>query len=331
LEQFQPSQVDFKGQVWALPIQLPNTLDIIADGELLIQGTREASAVRGKLTLLEGTYYKDVALHLIEGDGYRRRETLPSQQELKAPFLTNMAFDVLVTHQKPFVVDNNLALLLVRPNLRLYGTWNNPLVSGRAEVGEGTITYQKEDFIVTQGVFDFVNPYRIEPTIDVRGEINIRKWMVFLEVSGVPDNLKFTLTSNPSETTEDILSLLALGKTTGELMGDESGSSLSATKMLSDVLTDELGEEIKDATGLDEVKVGYTEGEGDDEEGGIDVSLGKKLSRSTSVKYSVESKGAKTIQRMDVGYKLRENLSVSSFQNTEGQYGGELLYRLEFR
>jgi translocation and assembly module TamB len=204
-------------------------------------------------------------------------------------------------------------------------------MSGRAEVESGIITYQKEDFTVTQGVFDFVNPYRIEPTIDVKGEMKIRRWMIFLEVSGVPDNLKFILTSNPSETTEDLLSLLAFGKTTRELIGDESGSSFSTTQMLSDVLGGALGEELKDATGLDEVKIGYTEGDDDDEEEGIDVSLGKKLSRRTTVKYGVESKGAKTVQRVDVGYKLRQNLSVSSFQNTEGQFGGELLYRLEFR
>jgi autotransporter translocation and assembly factor TamB len=331
LDQFQPSEVRLKAQVESLPVRLPNILDIMVDGKLDVQGTREASMVRGKVTMLEGTYYKDVELSLIEGNSPRRRKTLPAQQEITDPFLRNMAFDVVVTHRKPFLVDNNLALLTVKPDLRLYGTLNNPLMSGRAEVESGIITYQKEDFTVTQGVFDFVNPYRIEPTIDVKGEMKIRRWMIFLEVSGVPDNLKFILTSNPSETTEDLLSLLAFGKTTRELIGDESGSSFSTTQMLSDVLGGALGEELKDATGLDEVKIGYTEGDDDDEEEGIDVSLGKKLSRRTTVKYGVESKGAKTVQRVDVGYKLRQNLSVSSFQNTEGQFGGELLYRLEFR
>jgi autotransporter translocation and assembly factor TamB len=331
LEKFQPSQVDLKAQVSNLPVRLPNTLDIIVDGTLGVQGTKEASTLRGKVVMLEGTYYKDVELSLIEEDSRGRRKTLPVQQDIKTPFVRNMAFDVVVTHQKPFVVDNNVALLTVIPNLRLYGTMINPLISGRAEVDTGIITYQKEDFTVTQGVFDFVNPYRIEPTIDVKGEMKIRRWMIFLEVTGVPDNLKFILTSNPSETTEDIVSLLALGKTTGELIGEESGSFFSTTQMLSDVLGGAMGEEIKDATGLDEVKIGYTEGDTDDEEGGVDVSVGKKLSRRATVKYGVESKGAKTIQRVDVGYKLRQNLSVSSFQNTEGQFGGELIYRLEFR
>jgi autotransporter translocation and assembly factor TamB len=331
LEQFQPSEMNLEAQVSKFPVRLPNTLDIIVDGDLKMQGNADASTVQGKVTMLEGTYYKDVDLSLITGSEYERRRPLPVQRNITEPFLRNMALDVVITHRKPFLVDNNLALLTVKPDLRLYGTLQNPLMSGRAEVESGMITYRKEDFKVTQGVFDFVNPYRIEPTIAVKGEMKIRRWMIFLEVTGVPDNLKFIFTSNPSETTEDIVSLLALGKTTGELIGDDSGSSFSTTEMFSSVLGDAMGEELKNATGLDEVKIGYTEGTGSDEEGGMHVTLGKKLSRRTTVKYGVETKGAKRIERVDVGYKLRENLSVSSFQNTEGQFGGELLYRLEFR
>jgi len=129
-----------------------------------------------------------------------------------------------------------MALLAVKPDLRIYGSVNRPLISGRAEVESGTVYFQKKEFNVKRGVFDFINPYKIEPAIDVQSEVVIREWTVFLNVSGTPDNLKFNFSSNPSETEEDILSLLITGKTTRELIAGEGGSSLSPRQMLGDIL-----------------------------------------------------------------------------------------------
>lgn len=331
LDKLQPSKVLLKLEARELPVKVPDTLEILLNTELDIHGTPDKSTVRGEVVILEGTYYKDVNLNLLKGIREKKREVTPVPSQITQPFLKNMDFDVTLKHRNPFVVDNNLALLTVKPDLRLHGTLNNPLISGRAEVDSGTITYRKKDFEVIKGLFDFVNPYKIEPTIDVKSEVKIRTWAVFLDISGTPDNLKFTLTSDPPEQHEDILSLLIVGKTTQELIKGEGGSSQSTTGMLANILAGRLGEEIKEATGFDVVELEYEEAVSEEESDEIRVTVGEELSRRVTVKYGIETRNAKMIQRVIAEYKFLENLSMSTFRDTEGQFGGGLQYRLEFR
>jgi len=331
LEEFKPSKILVKLTARELPVIVPDNLEILLDATLDIHGTPDKSIVLGEVVILEGTYYRDVNLNLLQEIGQKKREAAPVPSQITQPFLKNMIFDVTVKHRDPFVVDNNLALLTVKPDLRLHGTLNNPLISGRTEVDSGTIRYGKKEFEVTKGIFDFINPYKIEPTIDVKSEVNIRTWTIFLDVNGTPDNLKFTLTSDPPEHDEDILSLLIVGKTTRELIEGEGGSSLSTTEMFANILAGAMGEEIEEATGLDIVELEYEEAVSEEEPDTIKVTVGEELSRRVTVKYGIETRSAEVIQRVVAEYKFLENLSMNTFRDTEGQFGGELQYRLEFR
>ena len=69
----------------------------------------------------------------------------------------------------------------------------------------------------------------------------------------------------------------------------------------------------------------------DSGEQGLNVTVGKELSRQVTVKYGVDIRNGETVQRMTTDYKLLENLLMSGFQDTGGDFGGELKYRLEFR
>ena len=86
-----------------------------------------------------------------------------------------------------------------------------------AQVNEGTVTFQKKTFEVTKGVIDFVNPYKTEAEIDIVSETQIRSWTITLTIKGKPENLDLRLSSEPSETDSDILSLILFGKTGREL------------------------------------------------------------------------------------------------------------------
>jgi len=224
-----------------------------------------------------------------------------------------------------------MALLALKPDLRIYGSMNHPLISGRAQVESGTVYFQKKEFNVKRGVFDFINPYKIEPTIDVLSEIIVREWTVFLSISGTPDNLKFNFSSNPSESEEDILSLLITGKTIRELIAGEGGSSLSSGQILADVLAETVQKQIKDAIGLDVVELEYKEGGEADASDEVKVTVGKELSPRITVKYGVQTKNAKVIQQVITEYKFLEKLLMNTFHDTEGHYGGGLQFRIEFR
>ncbi|MDM8525097.1 translocation/assembly module TamB domain-containing protein [Desulfococcaceae bacterium HSG8] len=336
LDKFKPVKISANLNTHALPINVPDTLDMLLNTSLRVRGTPEKSAITGDAVILEGTYYKDVNLSLLntlQNVGKKKRETAPSSPSsgMKGPFLKNMSLDISVKRRNAFLVDNNLAQLEINPDLRIYGTLNRPLVSGRANIDSGTITYQKRTFDVKKGVIDFLNPYKIEPTLDVESEVTVRKWAVFLAVSGTPDALNFNLTSTPPEEHGDILSLLVLGKTTKELSKGGGGSSSAPTQMIAEVIEETFGDDIKKAAGLDILKVEF-QGEGDQgDSDDVTVTMGKKLSRQMTVKYAVESRNGETVQRAIADYKFLENVLLTIFQDSKGTFGGELQFRLEFR
>lgn len=337
LKAFKPVDIDVRLNANVLPLEVPDTLDMLLNADLRLHGTSEKTALEGDAVILEGTYYKDVNLSLFQGlQGIvkKKRETVPAAKssDSSQPFLRNMDLDISVKRRNPFMVDNNLAILDVNPDLRIYGTLNRPLVSGRAGIDSGTITYQKKEFEVQKGVIDFLNPYKIEPTIDVESEVAVRDWTISLKIAGTPDQLRFELTSDPPEEHGDILSLLLLGRTTRESTKKGGGGSLVSAQMVTEILEETFGEDIKKAAGLDILEVKFDEdGQDTGDSNGVTVTMGKELSRRMTVKYEMESKSGETRQRAIAEYRLLENLLVNAFQDVKGSFGGEVLFRLEFR
>ena len=331
LDRYQPSNFGFKLKVDNLPITIPDELDIRLSSELDVRGSPEKSLIKGEVVLLEGRYTKDVRLNPIESIGQESRAAPLVTSKTPWRFFDNMALDCRISYKDPFVVDNNIALLTIKPDLYIRGTVNQPLITGRAEVESGTVYFQKNEFTVKKGILDFINPYKIEPTIDIQGDVKIREWSVSLNVSGTLDNLNFNLSSNPSESEQDILSLLITGKTTQELIAGQGGSSLSPKQMLADVLAENAQKQIKSATGLDVVGLEYNGAQNGGASDGVKVTLGKELSKRVTVEYGAQTTSGKVIQKVTTEYKFLETLLMNAFEDTDGNVGAGIQFRLEFR
>jgi len=332
LKDYKPLHSRIKLTAHAVPVHIPDTMDIVLSTELALMGNEDKSEVTGKIMILEGVYFRDVDLNLLSLVPRRSRSEKPvavTDQE----FLKNMSFDIAVGYRNPFVVENNFSFLELKPNLHIKGEPDRILLSGRARVEPGgIIQYQEKKFEVTRGIIDFLNPYKIEPTIDLEGKTKVREWTIFLTVSGTSDDLEFTLRSDPPEQNNDILYLLAFGKTVRESQNGEGSKSTSPAQMLASIMAEKLQKNLKDTTGLDTFELEYTtDSNGETNSDKVKVTLGKEISRRLSVKYGVETKDGKIVQRTITEYKFLENLLLDAYNDTEGDYGGGLKYRLEFR
>ena len=333
---FRPGQILLRITAHALPIRIPDTLEFTVNSEMTFSGTPDDSQLSGQVIFLDGLYYRDVEISLI-GEVTRRRRaaspTAPAADFGDIPYLKNLNLDIDTSFRRPLMVDNNLALMTLRPELRINNTLARPRVTGRAEVGQGTVSYQNIEFEIARGVIDFIDPYRIQPDIDIRAISNVRQWTILLEISGTPDDLEFTLSSNPAEEHADILSLLLFGQTTREMAEGTGPAGPTPQEMLVNLLADRLEEDIRAGTGLDIFEVEYTNGTGDAAESDpfLRVTVGKELSRRLIVTYGVERRSGETFHQQAAIYRLLEFLSMSAFQDTGGTYGGEMQFRLEFR
>jgi len=331
LKAFQPAQGDLNFKARALPIQWPGTLDLVVNGDLNLKGQGRSAELSGDLVLVEGTYYKDVKLNLLSAFTQTQRgQSVPSTYT-PPQWMEAVGLGVTIGYLNPFLVDNNLASLQVVPDLKVGGTLARPVLRGRAEVSEGEVIFRRKSFAVKRGVVDFVNPHKIEPTLDIMSETKIRQWLVSLNVSGTPDQLAFTLSSDPPEADNDILSLILLGRTNSELIQGEGGSTQTTTQMLAALVATAWGEDVRKTTGMDilEVETGALDDE--DSQDRVQITVGKKLSRRLTLKYAVESNNGEMVQRAISEYRFSEHVLASGFQDSKGDYGGELLFRIEFQ
>ncbi|MDY6855063.1 MAG: translocation/assembly module TamB domain-containing protein [Thermodesulfobacteriota bacterium] len=331
MDKFQPVKVYVNLDANAVPLELPDMLKVLFNTELKIHGDREKSMMEGELIVLEGTYFKDVKISLISLVPQKKREEPLPPKEIMYPLLRNMGLNISVKRRNPFLVDNNLAILEITPDLHISGNIGNPVMSGRANIDTGTINYQKKTFVVKKGVIDFINPYKIEPVIDITSEVQIRNWMIFLEISGTPDELVLKLTSDPAEEDEDILSLLLLGKTAHEVIEGEGGTAKTTEQLLAELIASTFGEDIKRAAGIDILEVETQDEEGEEASDRIKVTVGKNLSRRMTVKYATETKDGEISQRAIAEYKFLENIYMNGFQDSRGMFGGVLRFKVEFR
>jgi translocation and assembly module TamB len=332
LKAFQPVQGSLTLTLDKLPVQVPDTMDIKINGDLTLTGAPSQALLQGTLTLLEGTYYKDLRLNLWSMVSVvtesKRSQPVPQTAD-KPQWMENIALDVTLNHRYPLQVDNNIANLDIVPDLKLTGTAARPILSGRATVTEGVVTFRGKSFPVTRGVVDFVNPNKIEPSLDLYSEAQIRGWLVHVSVSGTPDQLVVKLSSDPALAENDILSLILFGRTNAELTSGQGGATTQ--QMLAGLLASALGEDVKKTTGVDILEVDTGAKAAEDSADRIAVTVGKKLTERMTVKYVVESNNGEMIQRAVSEYRFMENVLASGFQDSKGRYGGELLFRMEFR
>lgn len=327
---FKPTRGSLILEAQALPLQWPGRMDAVVGGRLNLSGRQDKALLQGDLVLLEGTYFKDVRLNLFSAFTETRRPDIGPVSSQPPRWMENIALDVKLTHRNPFLVDNNVARLQIAPDLTAGGTLARPVLSGRAEVIEGEVIYRRKFFTVKRGVVDFINPYKTEPVLDIVSEARIRKWLVTLTVSGTPDKLAVGLKSDPPESDNDILSLILLGRTNKELTQGEGGGRRTTEQMLAALVSTAWGEDIKRTTGVDILEVETGSQQDETESDRIQVTVGKQLSRRLTVKYELETGESEMVQRAVSEYRFLENLLASGFQDSQGQYGAELLFRMEF-
>jgi autotransporter translocation and assembly factor TamB len=311
-------------------VSMEDTLEAAFNTDLTFSGSREKSGLTGKVELVHGEFYRDFEFDLAEAlESRKMGRSGPVDTASKSggdpSFFERMTLDIAVNYKSPFILDNNLAFIMVEPDLKITGTVSQPVITGRANIAEGTVVYQKRQFDIETGIIDFVDPFRIDPKITLQANTAIRKWVIYMDVSGKTDNLRFRLYSDPAETHEDILSLLIIGKTTKEL-GEGGGSY---TGILADRASEMISQEVASSTPLDTFALGYDESGG--QGGSVNVTMGKKLSERLEVIYSMDTEDQETVHTNAAEYKMLENVILRAFNDSKGDFGTEITLKLEFR
>lgn len=323
------SNMNMNFKTTALPVSIPDQLECMLNSDLNYSGNLKAGKLKGDVLIIEALYYKNIDIF---GSVFKGGGTKIVKNETKNDSLPDIALDLTLKSRRSLVFDNNFAFLELNPDLQIKGNISSPLISGRAKIEkDGFIIFQKNTFTINKGILDFEPVYGMLPTVDIQSETKVNDYKIFLSISENLANPKFSLTSVPSESDADILSILIFGRKSNEFLSGTNGTSVSKEKLIAEWLYKNYQKDLTKKTGLDYLQLSLPDNFSTKEPTGYGLTVGKRISDRLILKYSMTNNSSELIQKAIADYQIFETIIFSGFQSTDGNFGSELQYILEFR
>jgi len=219
----------------------PDGLSVTMSGNVNLIGTSESSVLSGTVTVDRANFNPrtDVGSLLAATDKPVSLSGAPNE------YFRGVQFDINIISSRSLEVQTSLTRnIQAEANLRLRGTPELPMVLGNVTVNSGEIEFFGNKYTINRGEVNFNNPAKIEPIIDMDLETHERGIVVDIRFSGPLNKLNFSYRSDPPLETNDIIALLAVGRTpstTGPLASTQTGQSTnymatSSNSMLSQAI-----------------------------------------------------------------------------------------------
>ena len=236
---------------------------------------------------------------------------------------TNMGVDVTVHAGKGVrLYDRTLYNMFIGGDVHFGGTLQNPTASGQFDVKSGTFKYLSHVFNITKGNAHFVGGSYL-PNLQLEAETNVSNYNIMLGVKGTVDHMDLTLSSNPSLSRKQIISMLTFGR------GADSNSSTLTNEDVNAVATAGLQmfafgyvqDALQNTLGLDRINI--TTGSIDPDEptnketaGNYNIEIGKYVLPKVMLTYS---QGINNKQKKyGIEYSVKRNLKFTAWRTSQG-------------
>lgn len=313
---------NLKAEIQDFFLNYPEGLKSVSDGNLTITSSDNSILIGGSMRARESSYREPIVV------GGQLLSYLKSQQVVQAgqesdPLLERIRLNIALRTTTPLLVQNNIANIDAAGNLRLVGTYYEPSMTGRITLDEGgEIILNQQKYYIRQGAITLANQTYIEPELNIRAQTKVDTYNITLQLTGTPERLNTTLSSEPMLAEADILSLLLTGKTASETQTPD----VVRTQALS-LLAGEAGEELtrgaRQALHLSTFRIdpGLITSESDP---GSRITLGEDLTRDLSLAYSMNLVNGGD-QIWAAQYDITRGLSTQATRQQDNTY------RFEFR
>jgi outer membrane protein assembly complex protein YaeT len=303
-------------------LNFPEGLKSVSSGDLAISSSEDSILISGNIRTPESSYRESFRI------GGQLLSYLKSQQLVEIgrepdSILERIRLNIAIRTSTPLLVQNNVAKVEATANLRLVGSFYEPSMTGRITLNEGgEILMNQQKYYIRQGAITLTNQTYIEPQLNIRATTRVDPYDITLQLTGPPERLITTLSSEPSLAEADILSLLLTGQATSETQN----SGVVRTQALS-ILAGQAGEQLtseaRRALRLSTFRIdpGLIGSESDP---GARLTIGEDITKDLSLAYSMNlTNGGDQIWAAQ--YDITRRLSTQVTQ----QQGN--IYRFEFR
>jgi translocation and assembly module TamB len=203
-------------------------------------------------------------------------------------------------------------------------------------ITSGSLVFFGNTYTVNRGTVSFYKSNSIEPMLDVDLATSSQGVNVNLTVSGPIDNLQLGYRSDPPLKFEDVIALLATGKTPPDpnvAVNQPYSPNLSATQMgesavLGQAIADPLTSRMQRVFGVTQLKVAPTFENGSSLPEAR-ITLQQQVSSAITFTYSQDLNQANS-ELISVAVELSPRFSAVATRDENGIFGVDFYYRKQF-
>ena len=299
-------------------------VSLTADQTLHLSGTLKSASLTGDITITRFAQIPavDVAAAFTPGSVVAPNPASP---------LNNLHFDVRIVSAPELTVQTSLAKLSGDADLRLRGTGARPVLLGRVNIAEGDIKIGGQKYHLERGDITFANPIRIDPTLDLEATTRVRDFDITIGLHGTMEKLTTTYRSDPPLSSDDIIALLAFGRTQQEgyvATGPQSGSGLGAgagNLVLGQVINQAVSNRVSKLFGVSSIRINPSIG-GPDNNPNARLTIEQQVSNNVTLTYITNlTQSAQQVIQFD--YNINSEYTVQGIRDENGVVSFNLLIR----
>jgi len=323
--------LDLGATAHGVRLRYPAGVSSTANADLRLTGTSNSALLSGDVTVtkLAVTPGFDFAAYM---ENSKRSVVFTQSDSLES----RLRLDVHVTTTPELQMQTAVARLSGNADLRMRGTAERPVILGRTEVLEGDISFNGTKYHLERGDVTFANPAKTQPVVDLQATTRVRDYDITIRIRGdasAPNGLKATWQSEPSLPENDVIALLALGRTQEEAAAaQQSGNSLAfggeaSNLLINEALNSTVNSRLQKLFGASRIKI--------DPQGlatetnivhGPQLTIEQQVASNITLTYSTNV-SVSSQQIIQAEYNITRNISIVALRDQNGVVSFDLRIR----
>lgn len=328
---FRAMRYDLNARANSVRIRYPEGMSWLANGTLRFAGNLQAATISGDVTVDRVLMAEGFDLATLVAAS----KAPVSAPTTSSPFLRNLQFDIKASSAPDATVQWNGARFESDADLRVRGTWENPVLLGHIGLRNGELAFGGNRYQVSRGDIDFANPFRLDPILSIQATTHVSQYEVTLDLTGPASHLSTSFRSDPPLPSSDIISLLALGQPTeaSSYRGSAAAQSqqTGATTLLSEAITSQLGGRVEKLFGISSFRVDpFLSPTSTQQNAATRVTVQQNLANKITITYSSNVTGSQE-QVIQIEYQVRPDLSIVALRDINGTFSLDVVKKKRFK
>ncbi len=297
-------------------------ISVTADESLRLVGTLQSSTLSGDVTVTRFAQIPSSDLT------FALAQVGPAPITVVNSPLNNLRLDVRIQSAPELTVQTALAKLSGDVDLRLRGTAARPVLLGRINIAEGDIKLAGAKYHLERGDITFTDPVRIDPVLDIEASTRVRDYDITIGLHGTLERLNTTYRSDPPLSSEDIIALLAFGRTQQEsaMSTPQSGFGEGASgAILGEAINQAVSNRVSKLFGVSSIRINPSVG-GPDNNPNARVTFEQQVSNNVTLTYITNlTRSAQQVIQFE--YNINSEYTVEAIRDENGVVSFDVLIR----